>query len=194
MQARDRRWVVSNPSAATDAEAAARGLRRRRDLYQMRVPIPLAARGQRVATRAFRPGTDDEQEWLRVNNRAFADHPDQGEFDLERLHQHMAEPWFDPEGFLLHEREGRLAGFCWTKIHPPHDPDPAMGEIFVIAVDPDLQGTGLGRALTIAGLDWLAAAGLTTGMLYVDAVNAPAITLYTSLGFERHHTDRVYSP
>jgi mycothiol synthase len=102
----------------------------------------------------------------------------------------MAEPWFDANGFLLHEREGRLAGFCWTKIHATVDP--ALGEIHIIAVDPDFNGLGLGRALTLAGLSWLHRQGLGTGMLYVDAANAPALGLYRSLGFTVDHVDRRY--
>ncbi len=105
-----------------------------------------------VVTRAFVPGSADEAAWLDINNRAFAGHPDQADFTLERLHGLLAEPWFDADGFRLHERDGRLAAFCWTKVHPPTADDPELGEIFVIGVDPDFQGLGLGRALTEAGL------------------------------------------
>jgi mycothiol synthase len=188
-------WVVVDPTDATDAEAEARGLTQHRDLYQLRIPLPLPADSAEVVqTRPLRPGTGDEPDWIAVNNRAFASHRDQGDYTVERLHAHMAEPWFDPAGFLLHERDGRLAAFCWTKVHPPTDDDPALGEIFVIGVDPGFQGLGLGRALTVAGLTWLADRGLTTGMLYVDADNTPAVGLYDSLGFTRHHTERVYAP
>ncbi|HEY8092879.1 MAG TPA: GNAT family N-acetyltransferase, partial [Acidimicrobiales bacterium] len=100
-------------------------------------------------------------------------------------------PWFDPEGFLLHEREGRLAAFCWTKVHHGHDP--VLGEIYVIAVDPDFHGRGLGRAMTLAGLDHLSAQGVPVGMLYVDADNPAALHLYASLGFTIHRTDRAYT-
>jgi mycothiol synthase len=194
MAATDAWWVVTDPDDDTDAQAVERGLTRRRDLYQLRIDLPLPpGRAEPVTTRPFRPGTDDEAAWIGVNNRAFADHPDQSDYTPARLHEHLAEPWFDAQGFRLHERDGRLAAFCWTKVHPPTATDPALGEIYVIGVDPAFQGLGLGRSMTVAGLDWLADHELTTGMLYVDAVNTPAVRLYDSLGFTRHHTDRVYS-
>lgn len=189
------RWVRTEPGAATDAAAEAAGLTHRRDLFQLRRPLPVDRNepGWRPppATRPFRPGTADEGAWIEVNNRAFAADPDQSGFTLERLRAREAEPWFDRDGFRLHEREGRLAAFCWTKVHDLSDPP--MGEIYVIGVDPDFAGLGLGRGLTLAGLDWLAHRGLTVGMLYVAAANARALGLYRSLAFDTHHTDRVYS-
>ena len=115
---------------------------------------------------------------------------EQGGWTIETLRRREAEPWFDPAGFRLHEREGRLAAFCWTKIHS--DTEPPMGEIYVIAVDPAFHGHGLGKALTIAGLEFLAAKGLTTGMLHVDAGNTTAMSLYERLGFTVHHADHAY--
>jgi mycothiol synthase len=142
-----------------------------------------------LETRPFRPGRDDDA-WLAVNNRAFHWHPEQGGWDAATLKAREAEEWFDPEGFLLHEEGGRLAGFCWTKVHADHDPP--LGEIYVVAVDPDWQGTGLGRKLVLAGLDSLYHRGLTVGMLYVDATNRPALKLYIDLGFTIDHLDRAY--
>jgi mycothiol synthase len=181
-------WV-SHPSAVDDAIAASAGLAQGRELYQMRRSLPVGEPWS-LDVRAFVPG-QDEDAWLEVNNRAFEWHPEQGDWDRAVLEERESQPWFDPEGFLLHERDGRLAGFCWTKVH--HDHDPPIGEIYVIAVDPDAGGKGLGRALVLAGLDHLAARGITEGMLYVDAANARAVKLYVDIGFRVNHVDRAYT-
>lgn len=184
------RYWVTHATPADDRRAVAQGLVPDRDLLQMRRPLPLEDDGRDgVPTRPFRPGTD-EPAWLRTNNRAFADHPEQGSWDLATLLEREQEPWFDPEGLRVYELDGRLAASCWTKVHA--DTDPPMGEIYVISVDPDFHGKGLGRALTRAGLDHLASVGLTVGMLYVDGGNTTAVSLYRSMGFEEHHVDRSY--
>jgi mycothiol synthase len=133
------------------------------------------------------PGKDDAA-WLDVNNRAFSWHPEQGGWTLADLHARLEEPWVDLGGFLVHERDERIVGFCWTKVHP--DADPPLGEIFIIAVDPNYGTHGLGRQLAIAGLEYLAGRGLPVGMLYVEADNAPARKLYDRLGFSTHHSKR----
>jgi mycothiol synthase len=181
-------WV-NRPTEADDAVAADAGLAPRRDLYQLRIDLP-RDEPYELDTRAFVAGQDEEA-WLEVNNRAFDWHPDQGGWDIETLRARQQEPWFEPEGFLLHEIGGRLAGFCWTKVHADHDPP--LGEIYVIATDPDFQGKGLGRRLVLAGLDHLSRKGLRTGMLYVDAANAPAVHLYEDMGFHVDHIDRAYA-
>ncbi|MBW8827647.1 MAG: GNAT family N-acetyltransferase, partial [Acidobacteria bacterium] len=112
----------------------------------------------------------------------------------DQITEHEREPWFDPAGFVMHWVDGRLAGFCWTKVHPADGGEPPLGEIYVIAADPDFAGRGLGRALTATGLDWMhRERAIDVGMLYVDADNAAAVHLYDRMGFTRHHTDRAYA-
>ena len=183
-------WWVHGATDAHDEIAAELGMAAERRLLQLRRRLPMGLE-PRVETRPFVVG-EDEDAWIAVNNRAFAWHPEQGGWDLPTLHAREAEPWFDPAGFLLHERDGRLAAFCWTKLHPASGADPALGEIYVIAVDPDFGGLGLGRALTLAGLDSIAARGVSTGMLFVDESNAAALGLYRKLGFETHRVDVAY--
>jgi len=181
-------WVPK-PRPAQDELLVSLGFSRGRELYQMRRPLPAEPPPADFRTRAFRPGAD-EAAWLEVNNRAFEWHPEQGGWTEETLAAREAEPWFDPEGFLLAEEDGRLLGFCWTKVHA--NADPALGEIYVIATDPAARGRGLGRSLVLAGLDYLAGRRLEVGMLYVDATNAPALRLYRELGFDVDHVDRAY--
>lgn len=183
------RWWAAPASAVTDDLARAAGLTPTRDLLHLRMPLPAADPDPALTTRAFTPA--DAEAWIQVNNRAFRWHPEQSGMTLARLGAVTAEPWFDAEGFLLHERDGRLAGFCWTKLH--HDHAPLLGEIFVIAVDPDFHGQGLGRELTLAGLQWLARAGASTGGLYVESDNTVAITTYERIGFTVHHIQRAYT-
>jgi len=185
-----RLWVT-HAGPSDDTRAATRGFAVERDLLQLRCPLPLPPPDgdeERVTTRPFRPGAD-EGAWLVVNNRAFAGHPEQGHWDLDALLDRESEPWFRPDGFRMLEVGGRLAGSCWTKVHDGAEP---LGEIYVISVDPDFHGRGLGRALTRAGLEWLASTGVATGMLYVDGANGAALHLYRSMGFTTDHVDRSY--
>jgi mycothiol synthase len=181
-------WWVFEPTSAQEELAAGAGLRPGRSLFQMRCALP-PTRPATIDTRPFVPGVDDEA-WLAVNNRAFRSHAEQGGWDVDTLRLRVEEPWFDPAGFLLHERDGRLAGFCWTKLHT--DTRPVLGEIYVIAVDPDFHGLGLGAELTLAGLHSIADRGVRTGMLYVDADNTAAVSLYRKLGFAVNRTDRAF--
>lgn len=184
------RWFVTDATMDLErAVAAELGLEQTRELWQMRVPLPRPSDPPDLPVRAFVPG-EDEEAWLRVNRRAFASHREQGDLSLEGLLAKEREPWFDARGFLLHETAGEVDGFCWTKVHA--DADPPVGEIFVIGIDPDAVGRGLGRALVLAGLDHLRDRGLTEAMLYVDDDNGPAVRLYRNLGFVTVARDKLF--
>ena len=201
-----RLWAHGMQPAA-GALAARLGFVSSRVLWQMRrslyavLPAPDLPPG--VSVRTFVVG-QDEEEWIRVNNAAFADHPDQGRWTLEDLQVREREAWFDPRGFFLAERDGRVIGFHWTKVHGAtehldshqhddghahdHEHDP-IGEVYVVGTDPSAQGQGLGPAMTLVGLHHLRGRGLGQAMLYVDEANTNAIRVYERLGFTRWDTD-----
>jgi mycothiol synthase len=180
--------------------AAAGGYDRVRELLQMRRdlagvdPDPRPALPDGVRVLPFRPGRDEDA-WLAVNARAFATHPEQGGWTATDLALREAEEWFDPAGFLLAwqgdpDDGGRLLGSHWTKVHPPGDAgDEAIGEVYVLGIDPGAQGGGLGRALTDLGLAFLRGRGLREVLLYVEADNVPAVSLYEKRGFTRYAVD-----
>ena len=187
-----------HPGAA--ALARSFGFTRARHLWQMRRSLYASMEDpeipQHFDIRSFRPALD-EPAWLEVNARSFAHLPDQGAWTLADLRLREQETWFDSDGFLLAWKKTgtseRLAGFHWTKIHGQrkHGHD-AIGEVYVLGVDPDFRGTGLGRALTLLGLHHLRRRGLAQVMLYVDADNRTAVDLYDSLGFTQWDSDVMY--
>ncbi|MDQ3484644.1 MAG: mycothiol synthase [Actinomycetota bacterium] len=183
-------------------EAAARflsgrlGFTRVRELCQLQrslaEPLPDPSYPDDVGLRTFELGRD-EAAWLDVNARAFAHHPEQGDTDRDDLEQRMSQPWFDPAGFFLAERGGRLLGFHWTKVHSlPDEGTSGIGEVYVVGVDPAAQGLGLGKALTLTGLHYLRALGLDSCILYVERDNASAVAVYEKLGFTTSSVDVLY--
>lgn len=199
---RNRFWAhgTLEPARAT---ASALGLIAVRELVQMRrslrdvpdsvPPVP----GVEIRTYL---GTADDAELLRVNNAAFARHPEQGGWTEADLAERRAEPWFDPEGLFMafgapdSDQAGRLLGFHWTKVHLDR---PGLGEVYVVGVDPAAQGRRLGHTLTAIGIQSLArrlaGAAEPTVMLYVESDNAAAVRTYERLGFRTYSVDTAYA-
>jgi mycothiol synthase len=194
------------------AEALARtaGLTATRSLYRMSRPLTQADANDPVlpegfSVRTFVPGQDD-QTWVRLNAAAFASHAEQGRLTVADLRERMAQPWFDPAGFLLvvDDASGEVVAFHWTKVEPgsetgrAHDPGPdgvrhGTGEVYVVGVDPAHQGRGLGGPLTALGLAHLARQGLAEVQLYVDGDNTAARRTYQRLGFTDAAVDGQYT-
>ncbi len=190
-----RLWAHGNTEGAR-ALAAARGLDPARELWQMRrslaEPLPHPSYPADVKVRTFEPGRDDEA-WVALNARAFADHQEQGRLTVDDLRHRAAEPWFDPLGFFLAERDGSLLGSHWTKVQPGKETGSSpVGEVYAVGVEPGAQGLGLGKALTLTGLSHLRDEGVGEVMLYSDSDNLAAIGLYERLGFTTTRIDVMY--
>jgi mycothiol synthase len=183
-------WALGDTAGAR-ALAARAGLVPVRELLVMTRPLDQPLRLPQLppgtGVRTFVPGRD-EPAWLGVNGRAFASHPEQGAITADDLAQRMAEDWFDPAGFFLAERDGHLVGFHWTKQHPD-----GLGEVYVLGVDPDAGGRGLGGALLDTGLEHLRRRGNRTVELYVEGDHARAVALYESRGFTTANRDVMYA-
>lgn len=195
-------WAHGDHPAAVQL-AETEGFERARELLILRADVattdpadwPEPQPREGVTLRTFVPGQDEEA-MVRVNARAFDWHPEQGALTADEVRATEADSWFDPEGFFLAEKDGEVIGFHWTKIHeavPGRFGGEPTGEVYVVGIDPDAQGGGLGKALTLAGLRYLRDRGLGQVILYVEGDNAPALAVYSKLGFTRYEVDVQYA-
>src|SRR6202165_3108644 len=190
-------WAHGNLEPAW-ATAATLDLTVARKLLQMRRPltglppvtIPAAVRIDTYA------GPGDDAELVRVNNAAFAWHPEQSGWTAADIAEGRDEAWFDPDGLFMafDEDTQNLLGFHWTKVHSV---DQGLGEVYIVGVDPAAQGRGLGRTLTLIGMHHLAErfsdAARPTVLLYVESDNTAAVKTYERLGFEVFSVDAAYA-
>jgi ribosomal protein S18 acetylase RimI-like enzyme len=81
------------------------------------------------------------------------------------------------------DHDGTPVGFVAVRLLPDHD----IGEVYMIAVDPDHQGRRIGRELTDHAVAHIRDAGLAIAMIETggDPGHAPARALYEHAGFVR---------
>jgi mycothiol synthase len=187
-------WAHGDRSEARRA-AQSLGLAPHRRLWLMSRAIDHPPAADVPAGFRLRP-FDRERDFsavLRLNRAAFADLPDQGSWTAADLEDRLDAPWYEPAGFLVAERDGRIVGFHWTKVDPAARIDGvAAGEVHVLAVAAEYRGTGLASSLLRAGLAHMARGGLRRVFLFVDEANAAAVRRYTIDGFDHRDTDRQY--
>ena len=199
-----RLWVHGEQEAAHNLASSFNFEKIRTVLQMSKLLIdiqPLPIIGKEIVIRSFLPGIDSK-EWLELNNKVFKDHPEQGGWQISDLNHRLSEEWFDEKGFFIAEKNKQVIASTWTKVHGEHShhhdseenshAHPAIGEIYITAVDPAYTGLGIGKALTITALNYLKNQKLSDAMLYVDAENLAAITLYKSLGFTQSSRDILY--
>ena len=189
-------WVHGENPAATHL-VASRGFTPVRTLLRLGLPGSALAN---VETSALPDGVDlttfdPENEHhlaslIRVNARAFASHPEQGQLSLDDLRDTFAEPWWDPADVLLAWEGDTLLAFAWIKT--TGTAPEVETELYVIGVDPGAAGRGLGTSLlnhTLARMAEHAPARVT---LYVEGDNEPALALYRRAGFHIVQTSKQW--
>lgn len=196
----DNAWAWSHgnhPAAASLAQKY--GYRAERTLLQLQTPpiaeleLPPLDTPSGISLRAFEPG--DEEAWVAVNNAAFAWHPEQANQTVEDVRSRTQAEDFNPRDVVIAEEGGRLIGFHDTKMHDDHPSGVRVGEVYVIAVDPDVHAKGIGNALMVAGMrDMIDRRGAQMLELYVEDDNDKALGLYRRLGFTHRIEHISYAP
>jgi mycothiol synthase len=179
-------WAHGDAPAAR-ALASSHGLTAVRELLHMSGPVPDAGSGTDAGT-----GVDhfvvgqDEDEWVALNAKTFAHHPDQGSVTRSDLEQLETEAWFRADNFLVLRRDRRMIGYCWLKV------ENNRGEFYVVGVDPDHHGEHLGSLLFDAGVARLRELGIRSSHLYVESDNVNGLHLYRSRGLTQDSIDIQY--
>jgi ribosomal protein S18 acetylase RimI-like enzyme len=96
----------------------------------------------------------------------------------------------EPEACDVALRESQVVGWVCTKLHP----EDSMGEVYVVAVDPEWQRQGIGRALMDHSLHRSRSAGMRRVMVETggDPGHAGARHSYERQGFERWPVARYF--
>jgi GNAT superfamily N-acetyltransferase len=101
-----------------------------------------------------------------------------------RVHQqHEVEAALDDEEMRrwVAESDDVALAFMAVRLHHQR----SIGQVWMIAVDPDSQDRGLGTALTNVATDWMRAAGMRVAMIGTggDPGHAPARRVYQKAGY-----------
>ena len=144
--------------------------------------------------RTFVPG-QDEVISCRLENASFQGEWEYTPYPLAETEGFVQNPFFRPEGVFYAVSDGQVIGECWNWIDVPPSATPSpetRGDIWCLCVLPDHRGRGLGRALLLAGIQWLRQQGMIAACLTVDGANERARHLYESVGFVADRNDIWY--
>jgi len=103
----------------------------------------------------------------------------------------LTRPWNDPSSDIAFARRGpnsailigRAGDAIVASAMVGHDGH--RGWVYYVAVDPDAQHKGFGRAIMAAVEDWLRALGVAKIMLMVRPDNAQVQAFYETLGYDQ---------
>jgi len=106
----------------------------------------------------------------------------------------LTRPWNDPRRDVADARRtptstvlvGQAGERLMSSVLAGHDGH--RGWLYYVAVDPQAQGSGLGRATVAAAEDWLRGRGVRKVQLMVRATNAQVVGFYDRLGYADQET------
>ena len=135
-----------------------------------------------------------EDKLTQLQNRSFSGTWGYNPNTVEVITYHINLNNCSPEDVLLTFDHDKAIGYCWTEISYEREADirERKGRIFMLGVDPDYRGRGVGRRVLLAGLAHLKSKGISIAELTVDSDNKAACTLYHSVGFEVHKSNFWY--
>ena len=164
------------------------GFRFVRHFLEMRLDITqLQEKEINRAARQCRHLQRGEEEKLKeVQNRSFAGTWGYNPNTVEEITYQLNLSHSSPENALLAEDGDTVTGYCWTCITSKAEANASerKGQIFMLGVDPDYRGRGIGKRVLLAGLSHLKSKGLSIAELTVDSQNKEAYALYQSNGFK----------
>ena len=143
-------------------------------------------------SRHLQPGEEDKL--AQIQNRCFADTWGYNPNTPEEIAYSLNLSHCSPEDVILVYERDKLIGYCWTMIN--RETEAANGEkkgrIFMLGVDPDYRGKGIGKMALQAGLAYFKNKGVRVIELTVDSENKAALALYRSAGFKTWTSSLYY--
>lgn len=135
----------------------------------------------------------EEDKLTEIQNRSFADTWGYNPTTLEEIVYRLNMIGCSPEDVILIYQGDRSVGYCWTLVNPEASAaGTKVGRIYMLGVDTDYRGSGIGERALVAGLAYLKGKGIEVAELTVDSQNAAACALYKSGGFKIASTSAWY--
>ncbi|MFC1979843.1 GNAT family N-acetyltransferase [Chloroflexota bacterium] len=136
----------------------------------------------------------EEDKLAEIQNRSFAGTWGYKSNAVEEIVYYTNVGDCSPEDVILAFNGDKVIGYCWTQLscETEADTEERKGRIFMLGVEPDFRGRGVGRGVLLAGLYYLNSKGVQVAELTVDSENEAACALYRSIGFKRWSSNLWY--
>ncbi|MFC1903418.1 GNAT family N-acetyltransferase [Chloroflexota bacterium] len=136
----------------------------------------------------------EAEKLTRIQNRCFANVWGYNPNTTEEIACRIKMSHRSSEDVVLIYDTDKLVGYCWAEINRKVETDNGdrKGRIYMLGVDPDCRGKGIGRIALLAGLTYLKSKGIRVVELTVDSENEAALALYSSVGFKKWSSSLWY--